>query len=58
MRPDEDEKPFTVDDLVASEKRQMRWLAGLLLLVVLFFTVRNMLGLGPPPDPSAATQGE
>lgn len=44
--PPEDERPYTLDDLVAHEKRQTRLLLLLMLGAMLYFAGRAMLG-GP-----------
>ena len=46
MKPDDEER-FTVDDLIAHEKRQMRFVLVVLLLAVLYFAGRQLLSSEP-----------
>jgi hypothetical protein len=58
VRPGDDE-PYTVDDLVAHEKRQMRFVLVILLAAMAYFIGQRLLGPrrdidGVPPTTSAA----
>lgn len=56
--PPGDERPYTLDDLVAHEKRQTRFLLLLMLAAMLYFAGKSMLApRAPAPDaaPVAST---
>ena len=49
-RPDRDE-PYTIDHLVADQRRQTRFLLALFLLAILYVTGRAFLDGGASPGP-------
>ncbi|MCO5165571.1 MAG: hypothetical protein M9894_04270 [Planctomycetes bacterium] len=60
MAPPPDERPYTLDDLVSHEKRQMRLVLLVLVLAMVYFAGRRVLDLdvrepeGPAPVSSPA----
>jgi hypothetical protein len=52
--PPDDERPYSLDDLVAHEKRQMRLVLLVLLCAMLYFAGKRLLGEAPAPDAGVA----
>lgn len=46
--PPDDERPYSLDDLVAHEKRQMRLVLLILLGAMLYFAGKRLFGDGEP----------
>lgn len=53
--PRDDERPYGIDDLVAHEKGQMRFVLLIMVLAMIYFAGQRFVGsAAPPPTPDAA----
>ncbi len=54
--PRDDERPYGIDDLVAHEKGQMRFVLLIMVLAMIYFAGQRVFGpeIGPDPGPEIA----